>query len=146
MFKKILLVGLCLIFVSACAQVTDSVDDGETASEIEAVEEMPEDYVGVWSRQATYSGGQLVSTAPATLTLKNNSYVSSAATCSVNGGIEVTEDQMTMSVDSHNCPGPAPAAVTHTYSIIEDENDQETMTFVVMYMGVEVKEIYKRTE
>ena len=155
--KKIaLLFVFCLIFCGCTTRTENQnnnisdeiVEEEETmtrllATDIEEEEEIEiPDYLGTWIRQNTYVNELPQNSGPATLVLEEIAFHSSTDVCTVTGDLLVEGDQMTMNILTNDCPDPANLqSITHTYTITEDGN---TMTFVVIYSGSEVKEIYSR--
>lgn len=125
---------LVLIFAVGCTQApqtTSDVEDPEAkVAEEEAVEAIPEDFVGVWLRTGTYLNGGLEHHEPATWTLNNTNYTSTG-TC-INTGKVMYEGDNTVSItlDSTSCPNvPTGGTVAFTYEIaLDEERDVEVMT------------------
>ncbi len=111
----------------------------DTTNEIENSEIVP--YLGSWMRTATYVGGELTGTTPATLTFnKDGTYTSVSADCANsgtytdNGGSSVT-----MVMTKNSCPGNImlPFTVVYTYVIEKNEKGDEIMTITTADIMVE---------
>lgn len=136
--KKLFILLLIGLFLSGCGSSSsisslpeDDMTDGETS-----------EWLGTWIRQATYTGGELVTTEPATLTLNPETYSSSTAACATSGLLIPDGEAITLTMTESNCPGniSLPFSVTYTYTIEENEEGEEIMTIVTG----PVTEIYKR--
>ena len=135
--KKLLslLAILVIVFAVGCTQAPSTISDTkdiEQPSVEEITEEIPEDYVGVWLRTATYINGALEHNEPAIWTLNSTNYTFTG-TC-INTGQVIYEggNQMSITLDSTTCPNvPTGATYTNTYEIkYDEERDVETMTVV----------------
>ena len=125
------------LFLNGCSQAPQSQNEidpqeepREALIEEVVVDDIPEDYEGVWLRTALYINGALEHQTPATLTLGRTSYTS-VGTCSVAGDVvEGGEDILTLTMNSTNCPGAsAGGSVIYTYTMeFDKERDVEVMT------------------
>lgn len=137
-----------IVFAVGCTEAAPTVSDTDildtdipdTIEEI--VDPIPEDYVGVWFRTATYINGALEHNQPATWTLNPTNYTSTGD-C-INTGKVMAEggNAVTITLDSTSCENVSTGInVTFTYEIVYDEErDVEVMTVVTGPM----REIYDR--
>jgi len=98
-------------------------------------------YTGTWVRIGTYVNGEAQNTSDATLTLKKDSYISTAG-CTAEGDLHVAGNEMTMTVTHSDCPAVTMPAYTFSCQV---SKDVRTMWLTTRMMGAEVKEIYSRT-
>lgn len=133
---------LVLVFAVGCTQAPPTTPDVENLEVmedkvmeeevVEVPDALPEDFVGVWLRTATYTNGALQHNEPATWTLNNTNYTSTG-TC-INTGKVMYEggNTMTITLDSTSCPNvPTGGSFTNTFEIeYDEERDVETMTVV----------------
>lgn len=130
---------LVLSFAVGCTQAPQATSDIENP-EAEVIEEeivevsdpIPEDFVGVWLRTATYVNGAFQHNTPATWTLNATNYTSTGD-C-INTGKVMAEggDAVTITLDSTTCPNVSTGMnISFSYEIVYDEErDVEVMTVV----------------
>jgi len=99
-------------------------------------------YVGSWQRIGLFVDGVQHEFAAETLVLKKESFVSSTYVCSVQGKLSVSGNQLSLYDITSNCPS-SPSSMTSTFSISDDGN---TLTIITVYNGVEVKDIFQRSD
>lgn len=120
---------LVLILAVGCTQAPQTTSDVENPV-VEVPDAIPEDFIGVWLRTATYINGGLEHHEPATWTLNATNYTSTG-TC-INTGKVMYEGGNTVSItlDGTSCENvPTGGTVAFTYEIVYDEErDVEVMT------------------
>lgn len=106
------------------------------------VDEIPEDYVGVWQRTGIYVDGILEGQDPAIWNLNATNYTSTGSCINTGKVMYEGDNKITVTLDSTTCPGvTAGGSTTYSYEIsYDDERQVETMT---VYTGP-VMETYDR--
>jgi len=124
-----------IIFAAGCTETqptntSDTDPNEENTGLFNDIDPIPEDYVGVWLRTATYVNGALEHNEPATWTLNDTNYTSTG-TC-INTGKVMREGptEITITLDSTTCENvPTGLTVPYTYEIsFDQERDVEVMT------------------
>jgi len=130
--KYILGLIVALFLLTACGQAPEKTFNEKIADAINEAEVIGADYLGPWLRTATYVGGELTGTTPATLTFnKDGTYTSVSADCANSGTYtDNGESSITMVMLQSGCPGglQLPFTVVYTYTIEENEDGNEIMT------------------
>ena len=98
-------------------------------------------YIGIWNRQGTYAGGQLVSSEPATIQFLPDQFFSTG-TCSVTGSVEVQGDVITLTTQSTDCFNHKVG--TKTVSAMKFSEDAEKMELINTQYGGPVVEVFIR--
>jgi len=128
---KFLFLFICSIFLLSACNQTEIVEDEMPITE-EPAEILEMDFLGSWTRTATYIDGVLEHTTPADLTFNaDQTYSSATDVCATSGTYEgVGDNTVVMIMSQSNCPGniPLPFTVTYTYTIEENEDGDEVMT------------------
>jgi hypothetical protein len=104
---------------------------------------------GTWNRVATYVNGELMHTVPAYTVFTQATYYSVTATCYNTLSLDsVGADTFTMTMKSHNCPGPpgymGPGTVVMQSYELRDEG--QTLIVINTQYGGAVKTVFKRLE
>ncbi len=136
MKKFLALSAVFLIILTGCNQSgspkeTAQENNSDTAVNEDLVNQIPEDFEGVWLRTGTYTNGVFVGDSPATLTLNKDNYTSVGASCSNTGTISnPKENELVFTLDTSNCPNAAiGSSYTSTYSVeYNEKKGKETMT------------------
>lgn len=146
MFFAVILALSVFAFAGFGCETKEKAEEEKTytrpTDEEEEEEEISADYAGTWIRQATYADGELLQTATATLTIKEDDTFVSTAQCTVTGNVIYHgENSFTLSPVTSNC-GPTPA-VKYEYEIYK-EGGIEKMRITDLEGSPAVTEIYNR--
>jgi len=133
--KKTILIGIllmALLVLTACYQIADEESPMDFSGEAS-------DYVGTWERAGTYTDGEQVSSASATLEFTETTFSSTSEACSNSGSILVQESTMMMTVEESDCPSiiGVGSTTTSTYEV-----RGAILTLINNEYGAEVKEVY----
>lgn len=109
--------------------------------EPELEEEDDDDYIGSWSRISSSLDGVPTEVVPCTVTMTEDTYISSTSVCTISGDLIVTDDIMDIIIDSSNCPGPAINDYVSTFKLTDDG---EQLTFTNTQFGGTMVEVYTR--
>jgi len=139
--KRIIFSILVLtILLTACGgETTTTTTEGKSAPAAKVA--VGADYVGTWERQGTWTNGQKVSDAEATMILTKNSFDSRNDACANSGKLDVSGKNFVMTVEKSDCPSiiNVGSVVRSTYSI----EGGQLVTKNTEY-GAEVMEKYNR--